>query len=213
MVWQLDLDGCWTFLNPAAENLYGRSPESLLGSSFEDLCEPDHFRDDMEMLRALFDGRTITDYETVHRRTDGYLVHISFSGAPVRDESGEIVGACGTARDVAERVTARCELEKELRVAQVAAQSKSAFLANISHEIRTPMNGIIGMTGWKGVFREFDQAGASALHSAGGTGLGLAISRRIVRMMGGDVTCADGRRNAADGRVRGHEKNQGATLF
>lgn len=119
MVWQLDLAGCWTFLNPAAENFYGRSPESLLGSSFEDFCEPDHFRDDMGMLQALFDGGTVTDYETVHRRADGYLVHISYSGAPIRDASGKIVGACGTARDVAERVTARCKLEKELGAARV----------------------------------------------------------------------------------------------
>ncbi len=32
------------------------------------------------------------------------------------------------------------------RVAESAAQAKSAFLANMSHEIRTPMNGVLGMT-------------------------------------------------------------------
>jgi PAS domain S-box-containing protein len=146
MVWELNRSGCWTFLNPAAENFYGRSSESLLGCSFEDFCEPDHFKDDIGMLQSLFDGQTVTDYETVHRRADGFLAHVSFSGTPVRDDAGVIVGVCGTARNVAERVTERCEVAKKLDAATGAAHSKSGFLANMSHEIRTPMNGIIGMT-------------------------------------------------------------------
>ena len=47
-------------------------------------------------------------------------------------------------------ITARKQVEAELRVAKEAAEAaraKSEFLATMSHEIRTPMNGVLGMAG------------------------------------------------------------------
>jgi signal transduction histidine kinase len=50
----------------------------------------------------------------------------------------------------------------------------------------------IGMTAEQQakLFEEFSQADRTTAQRFGGTGLGLAITRKLVRMMGGDVTVA-----------------------
>ena len=50
----------------------------------------------------------------------------------------------------------------------------------------------IGMTAEQQakLFEEFSQADVTTAQRFGGTGLGLAITRKLVRMMGGDVTVA-----------------------
>lgn len=46
-------------------------------------------------------------------------------------------------KQVAERTE---ELQKALKIAEFASQSKSDFLANMSHELRTPLNAILGFS-------------------------------------------------------------------
>ncbi|QCR22278.1 PAS domain S-box protein [Pontibacter sp. SGAir0037] len=62
-------------------------------------------------------------------------------------EDGEPPYVIGIAQDI----TARLQLEEELKRAKQEAEEssrvKELFLANMSHEIRTPMNGIMGMAG------------------------------------------------------------------
>lgn len=48
-------------------------------------------------------------------------------------------------REYLRAVQREADLDAARRVAEVANQAKSIFVANISHEIRTPMNGLMGM--------------------------------------------------------------------
>ncbi len=145
LVWQIDKNYRWTFLNAACRTTYGTEPQELLGRSLLEHSDASYRARDEAAFRGVLEGKELVDYETVHRDVHGNLKHLSFSARPVRDAAGAVVGARGTTRDVSERAAARETLERARLLAERAAQTKSAFIANVSHEIRTPMNGVLGM--------------------------------------------------------------------
>ncbi len=63
---------------------------------------------------------------------------------PLRDENGEIIGIIGVSIDITERKQMEALLEEAKNKAELASQTKTAFLENMRHDIRTPLTGIIG---------------------------------------------------------------------
>ncbi len=145
LVWRVDAEGRWAFVSRACERIYGISATEMLGRSFADFTDPAFLKRDLATFQEVVAGAELTDYETVHRDVHGTPKHLSVSARPVYDESGDVAGAHGVARDVTERARARQALEAARAAAEGTAAARSAFLANMSHEVRTPLNGIMGM--------------------------------------------------------------------
>jgi len=146
MVWEIDLEGKWIFLNTATEDILGTSRDMLLGRSFEETIDPTMLSAATEKFQLVLRGEELTDFETVFLGADGESLHLSFAARPILDSHGAIAGARGIARDVSARVRSREALEEARQAAEQMALTRTSFLANMSHEIRTPMNGILGMT-------------------------------------------------------------------
>jgi PAS domain S-box-containing protein len=145
-IWSVNDRGCYTFVNPAVQRIYGYEPEYFMGRSIADLAPPP----DRDRLRAEFDRllaeNTFFQQEVTHQTRDGKPIHLLFNGIVLRNSEGHILGATGTASDITDRKHTEIELQRAKETADAANRAKSEFLANMSHELRTPLNAILGFT-------------------------------------------------------------------
>ncbi len=112
----MDATGRLTFMNPAAEDILGWKHEQLLGRILHDTV---HYRradgspypmHECPMVEVLRSGATVRNREDVMLRSDGTLVPVFCSCAPITVD-GEITGAVLAMHDI----TGRKQIEHKLR--------------------------------------------------------------------------------------------------
>ncbi len=87
--------------------------------------------DALPVVRAWREGVTVADVDVVFRRPDGSQVITRWSAAPLRDDTGAVVGAVGTGRDVTEQTLARHWLQASERRALLLAELGTHFSASL----------------------------------------------------------------------------------
>lgn len=97
------LDGTVTSWNRAAERLFGYTAGEMIGTSLWIIAGPGGCEEMQGILARIRRGERVEHHDTLRRRKDGTLVHVSVTVSPIRDASGHIVGASKIARDVGER--------------------------------------------------------------------------------------------------------------
>jgi PAS domain S-box-containing protein len=114
LIWSIDTEGRFTFVNDAARTIYGNEPSAMLGRSLTDFQTAEQAALDMEVFGGLLDGAGVVGYETRHIRPDGTPIDLSFNAVAMRDRHGTVIGATGTARDITEQKRTRTAAERHL---------------------------------------------------------------------------------------------------
>jgi PAS domain S-box-containing protein len=94
------LDGVITSWNTGAERIFGYSASEAIGQPITLVIPQDRQSEEREILTRIRRGERIDHFETVRQRKDGSLIVISLTISPVKDASGNIVGASKIARDI-----------------------------------------------------------------------------------------------------------------
>ena len=109
-----DLNGNITYWNPAAQRIFGYTPEEMIGQSAGMLAPPNQADDLSQNLRVITSGQSIKDHDTQRLTKDGRLIDVSISAAPLIDpQTTQIIGDICSMRDITERKHAEAA-EKEL---------------------------------------------------------------------------------------------------
>ena len=143
-VLQTDLEGRWTYLNPAWEQITGFTVAESLGRPVPDFVHPEEWDRNAAAFEPLVAGAVpFVRFETRYLTKAGGARHVEVHAQLRRDEGGAVVGTAGTVSDITD--TVRFEAEREARErSDEMLRLKTSFLNNMSHELRTPLTGILG---------------------------------------------------------------------
>ena len=99
-----DLSGAIMSWNNSAERLFGYKATEAIGRTVAELLIPgDRQEEESAILARLRRGERVDHFETVRRHRDGSFIDISLTISPVRDLSGNIIGASKIARDISQQ--------------------------------------------------------------------------------------------------------------
>lgn len=143
-----DLNGIVTSWNAAAEFMFGYTSDEMVGRPIILVFPPDRIDEEAEILARVRRGQTISHYQTTRQRRDGQQFPASVSVAPIRDQSGAIIGASKIVRDLTDW------LERETRLRDVQTQLFHAqrltelgqLISTLVHEVNQPLTAIANYT-------------------------------------------------------------------
>ncbi len=149
LIWSVDAEGRWTFINTAAKRIYGYEPAELLGHYFTELETPEQAQKDLAVFARIKSGENFFHYETEHRHQDGTAVFLSFNAMVIRDEHGGVRGTTGTATDITQRKHLEAErrnMDRKLLETQ-KLESLGVLAGGIAHDFNNLLTGILGNAG------------------------------------------------------------------
>jgi len=150
-IFSADTEGVIRSWNRGAERLYGYLAGEVVGRNISILVPEGHQDEQPRFLELIWQGQTVENYETIRRRKDESLLHVSLTVSPVKDSSGRIIGISKVARDITEKVRSREMLEQTVAertasLEQALAQMED-FTYSVSHDLRAPVRSIRGLAG------------------------------------------------------------------
>ena len=142
----IDLENRITLFNSSAAKLFGPSSVEAIGSNYQEIFPPDFARFlDHALEMTLTIGTFEDEIEYQHPITKRKFP-LSVRMSPLKDTTGEQIGAIAVCRDVSER--------QELIHLRKLEQMKNEFISSVSHELRTPLTAIKSFTE---ILLNFDQ--------------------------------------------------------
>jgi len=146
-IWEINLDGVYTYASPKIKGLLGYEPEEVVGKTpFDFMPAEEANRVASKFKDIIKNSKPIEGLENTCRHKDGHLVILETGGVPVFDIKGQLRGYRGVDRDITERKIAEEERMRLELKAQATSRLASVgeMAAGVAHEINNPLTAVIG---------------------------------------------------------------------
>ena len=139
VIWETDVNGLYTYINPMAEKIWGYKPEELVGKvHYFDLHPEEHRRDFIQTTRQVFlKKKSFNDLINPVVRKDGNVITVLTNGIPILDAQKNLIGYRGADNDVTEKLKA----EKQLKESELKYRNIFENIQDVYYE--SSLNGTI----------------------------------------------------------------------
>jgi PAS domain S-box-containing protein len=127
------LDGTITSWNPAAERMFGYTPDEAIGASANILLRNDIEPEAAQILEQIHQGLSVHNFRTERCHKDGSMIQVSLTTSPVRDESGNIIGASSQAHNISERKKLEDELSVVSEQLRAVLETTNEYVIALDH--------------------------------------------------------------------------------
>jgi PAS domain S-box-containing protein len=134
------LDGIITSWNPAAQRMFGYTPQEAIDKSVRLIIPPELQAEEDYVLNEIRNGRKVEHFETVRQTKDGRRINVSLTVSPILNSRGKVIGASKIARDLTEKKQTEQEYEAVRQQLAQALAGRDEFIAVAAHELRNPLN-------------------------------------------------------------------------
>ena len=144
-----DHTGVVTFMNSVAEALTGWRQQDTFGKNITEIFNITHENDDTKtenyIIQFLQKGVIGIPEESILITRNGTEIPINDITTPIKDDTGNIIGAVLVFRDISEFKYAREARQKQIEQEHLVVELKRInelkddFLSTVSHELRTPI--------------------------------------------------------------------------
>jgi PAS domain S-box-containing protein len=140
-IWEINVEGIYTYSSPAVEKILGYTPEEIVGTKhFYDFFVPaDRDKIKREAFAVMTRKEPFRRFMNLNVHRDGRLVILETSGIPLLDEEGNLRGYRGADTDITERR----ELEEEL-IKHQKLESLGILAGGIAHDFNNILTAVMG---------------------------------------------------------------------
>lgn len=106
------LDGIITSWNHAAEQMFEYTEKEVVGQSISIIIPGERLSEETLIIGKIRKGERIDHFETIRRTKSGKMIPLSLTVSPIKNASGEIIGASKIARNITAQKEAEAQLQR-----------------------------------------------------------------------------------------------------
>ncbi len=133
VIFRIDKQGKWTYLNPAWKDLTGYSEKDTLEQYFGKSIYVDDLPQAQELIDSLLDGQAESGNTEVRYHTkSGAVRWVQVFARVTRDSRGDVTGLTGTLFDVSERINTERKLRESEKLYRLVSENSTDVIFRLT---------------------------------------------------------------------------------